>query len=107
MRFKQFLIEKETEKKKIVFKETDGLSPFPPNTVSALEKEISSQARDLDLEWKSAAELVDAAFENLEVPKPDATNKNRWVQYVDMLKHAIKELYKSRGLSSGWSKVVS
>lgn len=107
MTFKQFLAEKESEKKKVVFKETDGVSEFPPNAYSAIEKQISSLARDLDHEWASAAELVDGAFQELDIQKPDATSKYRWPQYVELLKHAIKELYKSRGLSASWSKAVS
>ena len=107
MRFKEFyLLEKKEEKKKIVFKETDGITEFPPNAFSALEKHVSTLARDLDNDWDSASALVDTAFEELEIPKPDATSKYRWPQYVALLKHAIKELYKSRGLSAGWSKVV-
>lgn len=105
MRFKQFLIEQEKEKK-IVFKETDGRSPFPDLTISALEKEITSLARDLEKEWKSAAELVDVAFENLDVPKPPSYSTDRWNQYTDLLSHAIKQLYKARGLKSGWTQTV-
>jgi len=107
MRFKQFLIEQEKEKeKKIVFKETDGRSPFPTNTISALEKQISTFARDLEVEWKSAAELVDAAFTELDVPKPQSFIVDRWRQYTELLSHAVKQLYQARGLKSGWTQGV-
>lgn len=106
MKFKQYLLEKEEKEKKIVFKETDGRSPFPINTISALEKQITTLARDLEKEWKSSSELVDAAFEELNVPKPMSYLTERWRQYVDLLSHATKQLYQSRGLKASWSRVV-
>ena len=109
MRFSQFLAEKkekDEQEKKIVFKETDGRSPFPANTISALERQISASARDLELEWHSSAELVDSAFTELDVPRPESYNAERWPQYVSLLSYAIKELYKSRGLKSNWSITV-
>lgn len=105
MRFKQYLIEKEKEKK-IVFKETDGRSAFPEMTISALKKEITTLSKDLQKEWKSAADLVDFAFETLQVPKPPVYAVDRWNQYVDLLSHAVKQLYKARGLKSGWTQTV-
>lgn len=107
MRFKQFLIEQEKEKqKKIVFKETDGRSPFPSLTISALEKRVTTFARDLETEWKSAAELVDTAFAELDVPKPQSFITERWKQYTELLAHAVKQLYRARGLKSGWTRGV-
>jgi hypothetical protein len=109
MKFSQFLQEAEKDKekeKKIVFKETDGRSPFPENTVRAIEKEISGLARDLEQEWDNVAKLMDTAFENLDVPKPQAFQSERWKQYTDMIGHATNELYKSRGFKSTWSRSV-
>lgn len=105
MRFKQFLAEQEKEQK-IVFKETDGRSPFPSNAISALEKRISVLAKDLDVEWKSAAELVDTAFTELDVPKPQSFLVERWKQYTTLLSHAVKQLFNARGLKSGWSQGI-
>lgn len=98
------LIEKE-EKEKIIFKETDGISPFPENTLSAIKKKITTLAKDLEQNWQSAAEITNSAMKELNVPIPQAFLKERWKQYVDLLKHAIKELYESRGLSN-WTRSV-
>lgn len=107
MKFSDFLAEREKEnEKKIIFKETDGKSPFPEMTINALEKHISSLAKDLETEWKSAAELVDATFKELDVPKPESYLADRWKQYVQLLAHAVKQLYQARGLKSGWTQSV-
>lgn len=108
MRFKQYLLEqaKKDGEKKIVFKETDGRSPFPDNTVNALTRQVSTMANDLELEWSDAATLVAAAFDELEVPKPQAFQIERWAQYTELLAHAIKQLYKSRGMKGGWTRTV-
>lgn len=111
MRFKQFLMEQakakaDDKEKKIVFKETDGFSAFPENTMAALEKQVSVLAKDLEVDWKSAAEVVDAAFEELDVPKPQSFLKHRWAQYVELLSHAVKQLHKARGLKSGWTQSI-
>lgn len=108
MRFKQYLLEKknEDEKEKIIFKETDGRSPFPEMTMNELEKKITSLAKDLEKEWESANVLVDSVFEELNVPKPQVHLVERWRQYTDLIAHAVKQLYKARGLKSGWTQTV-
>jgi len=107
MKFSEFLTEKKKEEeKKIVFKETDGVSPFPENTVSALKKEISNLARDLEQEWDSVQTLLTAAYENLDVPQPQAYQKDRWYQHIDLINHATEQLYKSRGLKASWSQGI-
>jgi hypothetical protein len=98
--------QKEETEKKVVFVETDSKSPFPQDTVSALEKAVRKNAKDLTLEWKSSVELVDKTFEELEVPKPLAYQKDRWEQYKQLLSYAIKSLYQSRGLSAGWTQTI-
>jgi hypothetical protein len=98
--------EKKEKEKKVVFKETDPQEPFPNDTISALEKEIRKAAKDLDKEWKSADEVVDFAFTELEVPKPQAHLKKRWVQYTDLLKGAIEDLYDARGMKGSWSTTI-
>lgn len=100
--FKQFLIEMEENKnkeKKKVFKETDGVSPFPENTIRAIKKQITTFANDLDQEWESAAQLVNKAFEELDVPLPMAWQKERWQQYAELLEEALKKLYNARGVT--------
>lgn len=107
MKFSEFLAEqKKEEKKKAVFKETDGSSAFPENTIAAIRSEISSLAKDLDQEWKNVSTLINTAFENLEVPAPQAYQRERWAQYKELVGHAVKQLYLSRGLNAPWSKGV-
>lgn len=103
----KFIIERTDDKERDpVFKETDGYSPFPEMTMNALEKEITSLAKDLEVDWKNASELVNAAFHELDVPIPQAHNGDRWDQYVNLLSHAVERLYKARGLKSGWMQSI-
>lgn len=90
---------KKEKKKKIVFVEFDPKQPFPTDTVSALKKQISSDAKDLTKDWKSPQQLVDNAFTELKVPKPLAYLQNRFEQYTDLLKIGIRELRDARGFS--------
>lgn len=103
MNFLQTLIEKKKdEKQKPVFIETDEKSPFPNDTITALEKKITTLSKDLETEWESAVTLVNSAFEELNVPIPQAYVKDRWIQYTELLAYAIKQLYNARGLSAKW-----
>lgn len=97
---------KEDKKKKIVFVETDGKEAFPSDTVAALQKQINKGAKDLTVDWKSAVDLVDNAFEELSVPKPLAYLKDRWTQYQDLLSGAVKSLKDARGMKANWVKTV-
>lgn len=109
MKFLQSLIEareKKSEKKKIVFVETDPQEAFPADTMSALQKEINKQAKDLEKQWRSAVELVDFVFAELEVPKPLAYLKDRWAQYNELLADAVISLRDSRGMKAHWTQTV-
>lgn len=109
MKFLQALIEakeKKPEKKKIVFVETDPQEAFPADTMSALQKEINKQAKDLEKQWRSAVELVDFVFGELNVPKPLAYLKNRWQQYNELLGYAVTALRDSRGMKAHWTQTV-
>lgn len=98
---------KDKEKaKKIVFVETDPREAFPSDTISAMERDVHKKAKDLEKQWTSSIELVDAVFEELEVPKPAAYQDKRWEQYKELLSFAIKALYDARGLRAGWSKTI-
>jgi hypothetical protein len=96
----------EQKEKKIVFIETDPREAFPNDTISALQKDINKKAKDLEQQWKSSMELVDAAFADLEVPKPGAYLNKRWDQYKQLLTYAIKSLYDARGLKAGWTQTI-
>lgn len=97
--------DKEKEKK-VVFIETDPREAFPNDTIAALHKDIRQKAKDLGVQWKSSVELVDATFEDLEVPKPQAFQNERWEQYKQLLSYAIKCLYDARGLKGGWTTTI-
>ncbi len=98
--------DKKKKEKKIVFIETNPQSPFPSDTVTALEKAINKEAKDLKKDWSSPMKLVDFVFDELEVPKPPVYLKKRWEQYLDLLKIAVKELTDARGLDSNWRTSV-
>jgi hypothetical protein len=74
--------------------------------MSALEKCINKGAKDLTKEWKSAVELVDSAFYELDVPKPLAYLTDRWSQYLQLISIAVKALNKSRGLKGSWTNTI-
>lgn len=104
MLLKELIVEakKDKKKQKLVFIEFDPKQPFPADTISALKKQISSDAKDLTKEWKSPQVLVDNAFKELKVPKPLAYLQKRFNQYTDLLKISIRELRDARGFSD-WS----
>lgn len=109
MKFFQTLLEKEKkkpEKKKVVFIETDPQEAFPADTMSALQKEINKQAKDLEKNWRSAVELVDFAFTELEVPKPLAYLKARWEQYNQLIADSVRSLRDARGMKAHWTQTV-
>lgn len=97
---------KEEKKKKIVFIETDPREEFPADTMSALQKEINKNAKDLEKPWRSPVELVDYVFAELEVPKPLAYLNKRWAQYNELIRVAIRALRDSRGMKGGWSATI-
>lgn len=105
-KFSKFLAEAKEKEKKIVFKETDGRSAYPANTINAIESQITTLAKDLDQDWKSAVELIDKSFEELDIPKPQPYQKERWGQFNDLIAHAIKQLYQSRGLKASWTQSI-
>ena len=93
---------KKENEHRIVFRETDPEQPFPNDTVSALNREINTGAKDLEKIWKDAIELTDHSFKTLKVPKPRPSQEARWGQYNELLQNAVKELYDARGLSGTW-----
>lgn len=94
----------EKKEQKLVFVETDPREPFPNDTISALKKDINKKSKDLEIDWKSSVELLDATFTELNVPKPMAHLTARWEQYTELLRYAITSLYDSRGMKANWSQ---
>lgn len=106
MRFKEFiLLEARKKEEKIYFIETNGYIKFPTDTITSLEKEINKNCKDLSIDWKNAIEVVNTAFNNLDIPIPRANQIDRWGQYCELLKYAVKNLYDSRGFTT-WTTTV-
>lgn len=105
---RDILEEKRGEKKDKdpVFKETDPMheAPFPNDTISALKREINKGAKDLEKDWSDAIEVVNYAFDTLDVPRPLAHQKQRWEQYNDLIAAAVRNLYDARGFKGDWKK---
>lgn len=98
---------KDDKDKKVVFVDNgDNQSPFPPLTVSALEKGINKSAKDLEVNWRNPIELVNSVFDELDVPKPQAFLKKRWAQYEALLAVAVEALADSRGLDADWTTSI-
>lgn len=105
MRFKEYLSVRgnlmENKKKDDTpkFIETDGRMEFPRDTINYLQKEINKNCKDLNREWKNAIEVVNHAFNELDIPIPKAFQKDRWEQYLKLLSYAVKNMHEARGFS--------
>lgn len=98
MSFKTYLTEKKANNKPpAVYFDSDESIPFPPDTMSTMQRQINKMATDFDQEYPDAINLVDSCFDFLQVPKPTANLNNRWKQYTSLIAHAVKELYDARG----------
>lgn len=93
---------KKEDEKRDIFKEIDPNSAFPNDTMAALKREINTGAKDLEIEWENALELVDHSFKELKVPKPNPQQKKRWEQYNVLIADSVKQLYNARGLEGTW-----
>ncbi len=105
MKFSEYLIEYRHKEKRTVFIETDGYQEYPKDTLTSLEKEINKNCKDLDISWNSAIEVVNSAFNELDVPIPRANQIDRWEQYKKLLRYAVKNLNDARGFN-GWTITV-
>lgn len=97
------MAEEKKKEKEPVFVESDPQQPFPQNTFDALKKEIKKLAKDLDTNWPSTVALLNKAFEELQVPVPNANLIERWEQYRQLIKIAVEALRDSRGFGASWS----
>lgn len=105
LRFLNFLLEARKKENKIYFIETDGYKKFPNDTMTSLEKEINKNCKDLSKTWQSAIEVVNTSFNELDIPIPRANQTERWNQYKELLRYAVKNLYDSRGFDM-WTTTV-
>ena len=111
MNLLKFLLEQseKDDKKKnevLVYVPENPRDPLPNDTVSALEKEINKGAKDIEQEFESAAELVNQAFEELNIDVPQVHHKDRWKQYQQLISYSVKNLYDARGLNANWKTTI-
>ncbi len=93
---------KEEEKEKLIFVETDGVSPFAEDCINFLKKRINKLSKDLSIRWNSPIEVVNKSFTELKVPIPKAYQSHRFGQYTQLFGYAIEQLKKARGFSRDW-----
>lgn len=91
----------EAEKNEIQFQDKEPRKPLPELIFKKVERKIRDGAKDYDQEWDHPVDLVDWAFQELELQKPMASDE-RWEQYSDLVKDAVKELHKARGDNPMW-----
>jgi hypothetical protein len=93
---------KKDSEEKVVFVETDNVSPFPEDCINFLKKRINKLSKDLSIRWNSPVELVNKSFEELSVPVPKAFQSRRFAQYTNLFGYAIEQLRSARGFSNEW-----
>lgn len=52
--------------------------------------------------WANALQLVHKAYEVANIQRPTPGMKDLWDQYVEIIKFAVKELAKTRGIDGDW-----
>ena len=90
------MIKEAKEKNEIDFKDEDPFQELPELVVKKLERKIRDGAKDYNEEWKNSINLVDWAFEELNISKPKSVSSPRWIQYRDMIGVAAQHLHKAR-----------
>jgi hypothetical protein len=91
----------EAEKNEIQFQDTEPRKPLPELIFNKVERKIRDGAKDYEKEWDHPVDLVDWAFQELELQKPMASDE-RWSQYRELVQEAVKELHKARGDNPMW-----
>lgn len=83
-------------------KEAEDLTLLPDSVIGELKKNIKLGAKDLTQRWKDALELVRKAYQvsNVRIPLP--VRKGAWAQFEMLIKFAVSELAKTRGLNGDW-----
>ena len=90
------MIKEGKEKNEIDFKDTDPFKELPDLVIKKVERKIRDGAKDYDQEWKNSINLVDWAFDELNISKPKSVSSPRWIQYRDMIGVAAQSLHKAR-----------
>jgi hypothetical protein len=77
-------------------------SELPDGDLSKIKSNISKGAKDTNQLWANALELVHQAYEIAQIQRPDITMEGAWKQYEEMIKYAVQELAKARGMDGDW-----
>lgn len=101
MKLSQIKNLKEAEKNEIQFKDDEPRKPLPELIFKKVERKIRDGAKDYDQDWDNAIDLVDWAFQELDLERPMASD-DRWEQYTDLVKTGVEELHKARGDNPMW-----
>jgi hypothetical protein len=82
--------------------EKTDLSELPEGDLKKVKTNIRKGAQDTDQRWANALELVHTAYEVAKIQRPDITMESAWKQYEEMIKYAVQELAKARGMDDDW-----
>lgn len=82
--------------------EGKDMSALPSTVIKDIEKKIREGAKDTSQKWKNALELVQKAYEVLNIERPTPASPAAWSQYEDMISFAVNELAKARGVNGDW-----
>lgn len=85
-----------------IFFEKNDLSELPESDIKKIKTNIRKGAQDLEQLWANALELVHQAYEVAQIQRPDLTMEKAWKQYEEMIKYAVEELTKARGIDGDW-----
>lgn len=93
----EFLIQENNDNKLL-----DKITILPNIILSDLKKLISKGAKDLEQNWKDAAELCNTAYHVGQVRRPIPTQRGAWKQYEELLKYSVQQLWNTRGNKGSW-----
>lgn len=81
---------------------------LPDGTLAEIKNNIRKGAKDLSQDWSSAIELCQKAYQVSGIDRPAMTSRGAWKQYEDLVRYAVQQLKKFRGLDGKWrlTKVV-
>lgn len=86
--------------------EKSDLTEIPDGELNKVKTNIRKGAQDTNQKWANALELVHTAYEVAQVQRPDITMEGAWKQYEEMIKYAVQELAKARGMDDDWRMTV-
>lgn len=70
--------------------------------LNELKKNIRKGAEDLSQDWANALELVHRAYLVSKIQRPTPDLFAGWKQYESMIKYAVEQLSRARGIKGNW-----